>query len=79
MIFHIIAIINYIITFDISVIFHVVLLGLATLSVIVTLMNSSIIRRTIPVPEWMTFLMRGKLGSFFCPATPKSTVNFHFN
>jgi len=55
------------------VIFHVVLLGLATLSVIVTLMNSSIIRRTIPVPEWMTFLMRGKLGSFFCPATPKST------
>jgi len=55
------------------VIFYVTLLALAAMAVLVTLINSDIIRRTIAVPKWITQLTQGKLGCLLCTSPPKST------
>lgn len=49
-----------------TVVFHVTLLAVSAICVLVTLVNSNMVRRTYPVPGWLLCLVRAKAGAVLC-------------
>jgi len=54
------------------VLFHVTLLALSALGVLVTLINSNLVRRTYNVPAWLVCMVQGRAGSFLCTGSSNS-------
>ena len=61
--------------FNLAVLFHVTLLALSALGVLVTLINSNLVRRTYNVPAWLVCMVQGRAGSFLCTGSSNSLVN----